>query len=208
MLVGLALKGIEYELHNLNFTEGEHRSPFYRKLNPRSRVPTVVFENLVITDSLAILSWLDQRFPQTPSLFGVTAQDHARVWNATRDATDHLREAMRALLTPIFFEGATHASPELLNAGEHVREELTVLEQRLTKNRFVALNTPSAADAVCFAEVQILKRAISTRPKLLAELGFESYDQSSPAQGAWLNAMLALDGIKETFPTHWRDDSQ
>src|SRR5690606_4767874 len=46
--------GIEHELHQLDFDRREQKSPEYLALNPAGRVPTLVIDGQVLTESAAI----------------------------------------------------------------------------------------------------------------------------------------------------------
>jgi len=74
----LALKNISYEYIPVHLLRGggEQLKPEYAKLNPMKQVPTLLINGLVLTESLAIIEYLDEVFP-TPSLlppFGQPAQ--------------------------------------------------------------------------------------------------------------------------------------
>lgn len=67
--IALHLKNIEYkntEIHLIN-NGGEHLSPEYEKLNSQQLVPTLKDGDKVISQSLAIIEYLDETYP-TPSL--------------------------------------------------------------------------------------------------------------------------------------------
>lgn len=66
--IALALKGVSYETIGVNLVEGEHNDADYAALNPSQSVPTLVTQNqAVLTQSMAILNWLEERYP-TPAL--------------------------------------------------------------------------------------------------------------------------------------------
>jgi maleylacetoacetate isomerase len=64
--IALNIKGIEYDHHPVNLLEGEQRSDEYRAVNPQCLVPTLEIDGLRLTQSLAIIVYLDQRFPEPP----------------------------------------------------------------------------------------------------------------------------------------------
>jgi maleylacetoacetate isomerase len=64
--IALNIKGIEYDRHPVNLLEGEQRSDEYRAVNPQCLVPTLEIDGLKLTQSLAIIVYLDQRFPDPP----------------------------------------------------------------------------------------------------------------------------------------------
>lgn len=62
--IALALKGICYEQINHDLRTGAHRASEYLSLNPQSLVPSLAVEDLLLTQSLAILEWLDETYPE------------------------------------------------------------------------------------------------------------------------------------------------
>lgn len=64
--IGLNLKGVTYESLPVNIAPGkdEQFAPAYRAKNPQMRVPALQTERGLLTQSLAILVWLDQMYPE------------------------------------------------------------------------------------------------------------------------------------------------
>ena len=62
--IALNLKQIEVEHVFRHLRRGEQNAPDYLALNPQGLVPTLVTDNgKVLTQSLAIIEWLDETFP-------------------------------------------------------------------------------------------------------------------------------------------------
>jgi len=76
--IALALKGLAYEYVPVHLPRGEQRLPGYTALNPQGLVPALITEGVTITQSLAIIEYLDERHP-APPLLPATAQARARV---------------------------------------------------------------------------------------------------------------------------------
>lgn len=55
--------GIEHELRMLDLEQGEQKSPAYLALNPQGRVPTLVVDGQVLTESAAIVMHLADLHP-------------------------------------------------------------------------------------------------------------------------------------------------
>jgi len=66
--IALNLKGLPYDYKAVNIGKGEHLSEEYTKLNPLRLVPTLVDGDIVVSDSLAILLYLEDKFPGHPLL--------------------------------------------------------------------------------------------------------------------------------------------
>ena len=66
--IGLALKGQSYDYSAVDLLAGQQHSPDYRGLNPQGLTPALVVEGRVLTQSLAILEWLEETYPEPPIL--------------------------------------------------------------------------------------------------------------------------------------------
>ena len=64
--IALNLKGVEYESRTVNLLHSEQRAEDYRALNPQGLVPMLEIDGHRLTQSLAIIIYLDQTFPDPP----------------------------------------------------------------------------------------------------------------------------------------------
>ena len=63
--IALALKGVAHEIVPVNIRVGEHRDPaFFGVVNASAAVPVLEVEGQRIAQSLAIIDFLDQRYPE------------------------------------------------------------------------------------------------------------------------------------------------
>ena len=76
--IALNLKGIDYESRSVNLQASEQKSDEYRAINPQGLVPILDIDGHRLTQSLAILGYLDQRYPNQPFL-PTAAADRAHV---------------------------------------------------------------------------------------------------------------------------------
>jgi len=78
--IALNLKGLHYEAVPVHLVRGggEHRQPAYLGLNPAGLVPALEDQGQVLTQSLAIVEYLEETHPQ-PALLPAAALDRARV---------------------------------------------------------------------------------------------------------------------------------
>jgi len=78
--IALQLKGLAYEQRSVHLVRdgGEQRQPVYAALNPQQLVPTLVHGESVLTQSLAIIEYLDETWPQ-PALLPVEPLRRAQV---------------------------------------------------------------------------------------------------------------------------------
>lgn len=67
--IALELKGLEYEYEPVNLLKGEQQSPTHLKRNPQGLVPAFeTEEGRILTQSTAIIEYLEERYPETPLL--------------------------------------------------------------------------------------------------------------------------------------------
>jgi maleylpyruvate isomerase len=77
--IALHHKGIAYAHVAINLAQGDQHEPAYRSVNPQAVVPTLVTEEgRVLGQSLAILEFLEERYP-APALLPRDAAGRARV---------------------------------------------------------------------------------------------------------------------------------
>jgi maleylpyruvate isomerase len=76
--IGLNLKGVDYESIPVNLGKDEQFGERYRAVNPQMRVPALETPHGLLTQSLAILEWLDAIYPE-PKLVPADATLAAQV---------------------------------------------------------------------------------------------------------------------------------
>lgn len=62
--IALNLKGLAYEAIDTSLVDGAQNSPEYKAINPQGFVPMLDVDGLRITQSLAIIEWLDSYMPE------------------------------------------------------------------------------------------------------------------------------------------------
>lgn len=76
--IALNLKGIEYEQRAIDLRTGAQRSGAFLRLNPQGLVPALEVDGVVISQSTAILEWLNETYPE-PALMPADAFGRAQV---------------------------------------------------------------------------------------------------------------------------------
>ena len=150
--IALNLKGLQADNVFVHLQKNEQRALEYLKVNPLGLVPTLVDGDEVISQSLAIIEYLDEKHP-SPPLLPSTPEERARVRSiALLIACDiHPIDNLRVLR---YLTGVLKVSEEQKNAwyAHWVDEGLRALEVRLTgdprSGRFCHGDTPTLAD-VC-----------------------------------------------------------
>lgn len=70
--IALNLKGVSYDTLPVNILPGadEQFQEPYRSLNPQMRVPAIALDGRISNQSMAILEWLEETYPEPPLLIG------------------------------------------------------------------------------------------------------------------------------------------
>ena len=66
--IALNLKGLAFEPQFVHLARGEHRQPEYGALNPQGLVPALEDGGKLLTQSLAIIEYLEEKHPSPPLL--------------------------------------------------------------------------------------------------------------------------------------------
>lgn len=72
--------GADYSAISVKLSEGEQNGAAYRAVNPLGRVPALVVDDVVITETLAIASYVASRFPDA-RLLPEDVLQRARTWS-------------------------------------------------------------------------------------------------------------------------------
>lgn len=76
--IALNLKRVDYDSIPKAFARNEHRAADYLALNPQGLIPTLDDDGVVLSQSLAIIEYLNDKFP-SPAFFPQDSRDRAQV---------------------------------------------------------------------------------------------------------------------------------
>ena len=172
--IALHLKGLAFDYIPVHLTKGEQRNAAYLALNAQALVPTLVDDAVTLPQSLAIIEYLDERYPQPP-LLPATPIERARVRAiALAIACDiHPLNNLRVLQ---YLTRTLAASEDAKNAWYRhwVDTGLSALEAQLAGNAatgaFCHGNAPTLADICLVPQLANARRfgiALDTYPTLL-----------------------------------------
>src|SRR4029453_2380836 len=163
VMLTLEVKGLPYESKLLEFSKGEHKGADYLRLNPRGKVPTLQDDDFVLYESLAIMTYLDRRYPEPP-IFGRSPQEAGLIWRSICEAESYLVDAANKLVRPIFFGKGLDNVEEIQQAAKKVVGDSKTLVEGLTLARGLAGDKLSAADISVFPLTQLVLRAANKEP--------------------------------------------
>lgn len=153
VIIYLSEKGIDVPRYELDYENKEHRSAEYLAINPAGRAPTLVTDDgLVITDSAAIVEYLEELHPENP-MIGTDAPSRARVRSLERLAADLVGRGQLWLWnrTSAFLGKEPAPSSEAAERiFRYVDEILAVLEREIGDRPFLAGDAPTIADFTAF----------------------------------------------------------
>ena len=209
VMLALEHKQLDYVSHMLQLSRQDQKSPQMLALNPRGRVPVLKDGDYVVFESLAVLYYLDLKYPE-PTLFGRSPEEAAVIMRVICEfqayTEDHLMRICRAL------EGGGQIAPQrrdlLTDAMHVVAREARTIEGRLSKSDWIVGESYSAVDMVIFPAIQLLRRALDRPGGRELSSRFLPISANYPALGRWLARIEALPGYQRTYPPHWREQAQ
>jgi maleylacetoacetate isomerase len=135
--IALGLKGLDYEPRFVHLMRdgGEQFAPEYRALNPQSRVPTLVHDGVTITQSLAIVEYLDEVRP-LPPLLPPDPPGRARVRSLAQVIASDIQPLQNTSVAR-YLRGSLGVTDEQMAAwlAEWIGRGLGALEARLARDR-------------------------------------------------------------------------
>jgi len=158
--IALKLKGIDYESRQIDLREGEQRSDEYRAINPQGLVPMLEVDGHRITQSLAIIVYLDMRYPNQPLLpASADARSHVISLSETVACDIHPLNNLRVLK---YLKGELGRSQEDVDRwyAHWITEGLSALEALAAPRAgtFLLGDGPTAADCCLIPQLYNARR--------------------------------------------------
>ena len=125
VMLALEVKKLAYESKLMEFSKGEHKTPAYLQLNPRGKVPTLKDGDFVVYESIAIMAYLDRKYPEPP-LFGQTPEETGLIWQSISECESYLISEGNKIVRPLFFNKGLDKVDEIQQAAQTIREELKI----------------------------------------------------------------------------------
>lgn len=160
--IALNLKGLAYDYVAVDLRTEEHLGAAFKALNPQGLVPALADGELVLTQSPAIIEWLEERYP-TPPLLPAGREDRARVRAMAalvgcdihpinnRRILEYLRKTLGC------DEAAVNAwCATWINAGFEALETMLAADRQ--RGAFCFGNGPTLADAYLVPQVESARR--------------------------------------------------
>lgn len=183
--IALREKGLVCEEVEVDLPGGATRAPEFRRLNPFGQVPVLEEDGVVIYESLAILEYLEERYPARP-LLPAGAAPRARARQFMHASGDYFAAPLKRWLTRLFTPESSWDRADQTRARAEMAAHLDVLEPLLA-GRDHLLEEFSLADIAYAPFVCELEAA---------QLGDLLADR--PAVRAWIDALRARPAVAAT----------
>ena len=203
VLLTLEVKGLGYESRLIQFSRGDHRSPEHLALSPRGKVPVLRDGDYALSESLAIMAYLDRRYPEPP-IFGGSPEETGLIWKAIFEFECYVFPLAERIVAPAF--GGRPLDPaDMQAAAGELHGELGGMERIVSARGWLAAERLSAADLAVYPFVEVLLRAAGKEAVRPMGLGFLPLAERYPALEDWRRRVAAVPGYERTYPPHWRE---
>jgi glutathione S-transferase len=203
VLLALEHKRLPFESQLLHFDKQEQQSPQMLKMNPRGRVPVLKDGDYVVFESVAILYYLEMKYPAVP-IFGSSPEEAGVIMRVICEFQAYAEPSVQKIINAVFADRVTDDIDVLTDAMHVVGREARTIEGRLSKEEWIVGAHYSALDMVIFPWIQLLRRALDQ--PAARELGarFLPMETNYPALARWIHRIESLPGYQRTYPPSWR----
>ncbi|MDO4696866.1 MAG: maleylacetoacetate isomerase [Neisseria sp.] len=161
--IALNLKQLPYEISTVHLLRngGEQKTTEYAAVNPQQLVPTLEDKGLLLTQSLAIIEYLDEAYPKTPLLPADSAgRAKVRILSHLIACDVHPLNNLRVLQ---YLKNCLGVGEQDKNTwyAHWIRQGLEAFEQHLKEpsaGRFCYGDTPSMADCCLIPQLYNARR--------------------------------------------------
>ncbi|MEM7016670.1 MAG: glutathione S-transferase family protein [Pseudomonadota bacterium] len=183
--IALYEKGLEYEDVSTNVYSSRGKPPELLKLNPFGQIPVFEDDGLVIAESIAILEYLEDRYPY-PALMPDDVSSRATVRQLMCWSTDYWPPAWKKWMAPRL-QGIPWTDESVEEGRQEIAHHLDVIQPYLEQNDWL-VGEYSLAD-ICYAPLALV----------LDRVGLETELSSRPAVLNWVSRLHQRPSIQATM---------
>ena len=173
--IALEEKGQDWTPHAVNLFTQENTTDEYFRINPTGLVPALVHDGVVVTESIDILRYIEQQFPE-PALYPSDPEQRQQADNWMDSATDnHMGVVKTYMYSQVL--GASKKPQMMEHYVEKQEDPDLIAFHRQTLSGF-AESTVLSAERRLFAFYDSIEKELGQHPWLVG-------DQFSHADIAW-----------------------
>jgi glutathione S-transferase len=153
--IALEEAGAEYSTVQINFATSEQRSPEYLAINPKGRVPSLVTDRGILTETPAMLAYIAQSFPmaklaplEDPFRFAEIQAFNSYLCSTVHVAHAHRMRGHRWVDDPVAIEAMKRKVPETVAAS------FEMIESNMLQGPWVMGDTYTICDPYLFTLAQ------------------------------------------------------
>ena len=194
--IALALTGLSYDYLPVHLLKNEQVAPAYSALNAAQLVPLLIDGEERVTQSMAIIEYLDETHPEPPLLPGTPAE-RARIRALAQDIACEIHPLNNLRVLRYLVRDLKVSDEDKKRWYRHwVESGLAVVERRLdghpSTGRFCHGDTPTLADCLLVPQIHNAQR-------------FECSLAGLPTVMRIFEACMALDAFSKTQATECPD---
>ena len=140
--------GVPFEAVQVRLPEGENRTPEFLKLNPAGQIPVLVDGDLVLSESVAIVLYLADKYPHKQLLpTALSERADAYRWLLFA-ATDLEQPLWRMARNQFVYPEAQRVPADLPNAQREARQAAAIVDAHLQSRAFMVGEQVTVVDFV------------------------------------------------------------
>jgi glutathione S-transferase len=140
--------GVDFEPIRVNLLAGEHQRPEFLRINPAGKIPVLVDGDLVLTESVAIVLYLGEKYSDK-GLLPTDLRGRAQVNRWLLFAATELEQPLwRISRHTALYPEEQRLPGDVIIASREFKDMATVLEKHMQGREFVAGDSATVADFV------------------------------------------------------------
>ena len=140
--------GVDFEPVRVNLLAAEHQRPEFLKINPAGKIPVLVDGDLVLTESVAIVLYLAEKYADK-GLLPAGLEERAQVNRWLLFAATELEQPLwRISRHTALYPEEQRLPGDVILAGREFKDMAAVLEKHMQGRQFVAGDSVTVADLV------------------------------------------------------------
>jgi glutathione S-transferase len=140
--------GVDFEAVTVNLAAGEHRRPEFLKINPAGRLPVLIDDDFVLTESVAIVLYLAEKYADK----GLLPADLKLRFQVNRwllfTATELEQPLWRIVRHTTLYPEHLRLTAEVSLARQDFTDMVAVMEEHMQARKFIVGDTVTVADFV------------------------------------------------------------